>query len=344
MSLENAIADIMCQTYSRRPSRKTAGGFQEYDWAETAAYIQFEKDFKSRHKGGIVLNQLTYKLITTPTDTDIQFVLEALQEDFKNWWSSTNMSREGGYRKPDGLGISPGARIIELIEVKPYHSYQAGVTQLNEMISLIDFSLRAHYDKKSLREGMSPSYNPNYAVTIKGSPWKFSNDGLTIPLPVDAATGEIAWICFRPTLRQAGVDGVVLYEIHNIEKNRYQQKIPDDVAKRLKEAYERQRKANTWSPFAQEYARSNPQDAELIKNLTIAIGVVAVVALIVVVVVYAAPVVLAATEGVVAAETTTVLVGGSYRIAPLLIRVAVEQKEAVEFAEEVVNVSQKMVR
>lgn len=344
MGIENAVADFMCQAYSRRRSRKIVGAYQEYDWAETGAYVQFEKDFKSRHQGGIVLNQLTYQTIAVPNDPDVQFVIDALQEDFKNWWAKKNSSREGGFRKPDGLGISPGAKVIELIEVKPWDMYDEGVAQLNEMISLINFSLKAQYDKRSLRYGMSPSYNPEYATTVKGSAWKPSGEGLTVPLPVDPATGEIAWICYRPTIRKVESSGVILYEIHYIEKSRYQQKIPDDVAKRLKEAYAKHRGTNSWSPFVQQYARQNPEDAEFIKKLTITLGAVAAVALIAVIVVYAAPVAIAATETAMAAETTTVLVGGTYRIAPQMIRVAVEQAAAVEFAEEVISVSQKMVK
>jgi hypothetical protein len=118
MSLENAIGDLMCKTYSRRGGRKIDKGIDEWLWAETGAYVQFDRDFRSRYGGGIVVGQLTYQRLATPTDPAIQFILDALQVYFRNWWSPKNLSREGGFRKPDGMGISPAGRIIEIIENK----------------------------------------------------------------------------------------------------------------------------------------------------------------------------------------------------------------------------------
>jgi hypothetical protein len=141
-------------------------------------------------------------------------------------------------------------------------------------------------------------------------------------------------------------DGVILYEIHNIEKTRVQQKIPDELAKRLAEAHARQRQADAWVPFARNYVRANPQDAEFIRTLALTLGAAAAIAIIVVAVVYVAPVVAAAVAGTGEAaavvETTEILAGGSYRVAPELVRVAVEEGKVVEFVEEVVDVASKM--
>jgi hypothetical protein len=99
-------------------------------------------------------------------------------------------------------------------------------------------------------------------------------------------------------------------------------------------------------PFTRNYVRANPQDAEFIRTLALTLGAAAAIAIIVVAVVYVAPVVAAAVAGTGEAaavvETTEILAGGSYRVAPELVRVAVEEGKVVEFVEEVVDVASKM--
>jgi hypothetical protein len=53
MSLEDAIGDLMCQAYPVRGSRDVDKGINEWLWAETAAYVQFDKEFRSRNKGAL---------------------------------------------------------------------------------------------------------------------------------------------------------------------------------------------------------------------------------------------------------------------------------------------------
>jgi hypothetical protein len=210
------------------------------------------------------------------------------------------------------------------------------------MITKIKEGLKSFYYEQSLKTSTSAGPDPDNFITVNGSTWRPSGDGLVVPLPFDPKTNEIAWICFRPTLRAGPADGVILYEIHNIEKTRERQKIPDDLARRLAEAHARQRQASTWQPFAQNYVRANPQDAEFIRTLALTVGVAAAIAIITVAVIYAAPIVVAAAgETAVAVETTEVFVGGGYRVAPQLVRVAVEEGEIVDFAEEVVDAASK---
>jgi hypothetical protein len=68
---------------------------------------------------------------------------------------------EDGFRKPEGLGISPGGREIEIIEVKPQGRHQEGVDQLNVMIPKIKDGLSSYYKEKSLSTGSCPSFNPD---------------------------------------------------------------------------------------------------------------------------------------------------------------------------------------
>src|SRR5262249_51159324 len=155
-----------------------------------------------------------YHRVATPTDPTVQFVLEAMQVYFRNWWSKKDASRPGGFRKPDGLGISPNGNTIEIIEVKPYYLYRDGVQQLNEMIDIIKGGLQSYYQEESARRMASVGPDPSNYITVKGSPWRPSGEGLEIPL-LDPSSKEIAWICFRPTLRPAEgvnnpIDGVTL--------------------------------------------------------------------------------------------------------------------------------------
>jgi hypothetical protein len=180
MSLESTIANLLCQTYSRRGSRNIEKGVDEWAWAEAGAYFQFENDFKARHGGGIVLGQLTYKNLGTPTDPATQFIIEALKVYFRNWWSPANVSREGGFRKPDGLGISPGGRVIEIIEVKPYHSAKDGTTQLNEMITKIRDGLNGYYQEECTRTATSVDRTLPMRDGERLS-WRPSGAGLVIP-------------------------------------------------------------------------------------------------------------------------------------------------------------------
>jgi hypothetical protein len=318
MSFEDPKGMFMCQLFPRRGSQKLDKGIDEWLWAETAAYVQFEKDFKARHKGGTVVGQLTYQTISTPTNPTLQFILDAMKVYFKNWWSQKNASREGGFRKPDGLGISADGRIIEIIEVKPYYNSKDGASQLKGMIDILKDGLRRYYYEKSVQGGISAGPDPDNFITIKGSPWKPGKGDLEVPL-IGNPTNDIAWICYKPTLREENrADGVILYEIHSIEKKKVEQRIPDEVAKRLAEAFARQKKANSWNPFAQEAARANA-DAALINALILAVGVTAAVALIAAAVIYGSrllgPALPLAVQAPLIVEETTQLVGGSYRIA-----------------------------
>jgi hypothetical protein len=132
--------NLSCRDLPCRGSR-TYGGIGEWYYAETAAFERFQSNFLNRHRGGLVINQDNYKGVGSQ-DRGIVYVLSSLRDYFRNWWSRRNPSREGGSRKPDGLGISPGGRVIEIIEVKPSNRYLEAVDQLNEMIEKIKDGLR----------------------------------------------------------------------------------------------------------------------------------------------------------------------------------------------------------
>jgi hypothetical protein len=353
MAFDDPKGLLMCQAYPTRKERKEEKGSgypRESLCAEFGAYKQFEKDFTKRHGGGIVIGQLTYQNLATRYDPATQFILDAMQIYFRNWWSkkSPTTRNEGGFRKPDGLGIAPGGRVIEIMEVKPATEdkyYQEGVNQLNEMIKILKDGLRAYYYEQCLKTGTSVGPDPDNYISIKGCPWKPSGSGLVLPLPSNPRTEAIAWICYRPTLRDAPnggavSDGIILYEIHHIEKTR-QQKIPDDMARRLAEAYAKQRRTASWTPFASEYLNANKQDAEFIRNLVIGLGIIAAVSVIAVAVIYAAPAVAAVAEIAPEASVATEIAAGAAEVAneaPEIVhrvRVAVEEQKIVEYIGEI---------
>jgi len=348
------VLDLMCIGLPTRGSTTSSAGIDDWLVAETAAFLEFRSDFLSRNPGGIVVNQLTYKNIAKPSDPDTQFVLDALQVYFRNWWSPRNVSREGGFRKPDGLGISSGGTVIEIIEVKPVKYYQDGVDQLNDMITRIRQGLQATYDEKSIESGMSPSFNPSYATTVKGSPWKPSGQDLVFPL-FGSGNNEIAWICFKPTKRPLAdstvpIDGVILYEIHNIPKPQFGGDtlyIPQDLAQRLAQAHRARLHARGQPlqllPWASAYARQNAADAEALRQAVAILGVAAVIGVVAVVILTLAP----EAAPIVAEEAPQVVEilvqTGGYRVAPILIRVAASEYEAAESSEALVKAAQAAI-
>lgn len=211
MDFKDAV-NVPCRDLPCRGSR-TYRGIGEWYYAETAAFERFQSNFLQRHRGGLVINQDNYKREGSQ-DRGIDYVLRALREYFRNWWSRQNPSREGGSRKPDGLGISPNGRVIEIIEVKPANRYLEAVDQLNEMIEKIKDGLQASNEERYMG---CPVH-----VDVKGSIWKPEGRYLVERLPDVAGADEEAWICFKPTLTlpdgSVPVNGVILYEIHALKK------------------------------------------------------------------------------------------------------------------------------
>jgi hypothetical protein len=133
------LRDILnrpCNDFEVRRSRRVGGPIFEWQYAEDAAFVHFAKYFEAVHRGALVINQDNYKRVGSE-DRQIRFVLEALSVYFRNWWSKKNSTREGRARKPDGLGISPGGRMIEVIEVKPADLRGEAEIQLHKVIDKI---------------------------------------------------------------------------------------------------------------------------------------------------------------------------------------------------------------
>jgi hypothetical protein len=296
------LEDYSCLGLPTRSSQKVDKGINEWSYAENAAFFHFGNDFLKRHRGGVIVNQLTWSILETHRDPGIQFILKAMKVYFRNWWSQSNTSRPGGFRKPDGMGISPGGKVIEIIEVKPNKNeyYNAGLAQLNEMTDKIKSGLDSWYKEESILRSHTPIINPLYSTTVKGSPWRPQGPELVVPI-INSKHDEIAWICYKPTRRMRSdkgklpEDGIILYEIHNLDRHKkvVPQFIPESLARRLAEAHARR----VTSPFpsltpwawAKDYVLTNPKDADMIKKMVIGIGVAAAIIIVTLVVIRFAP-------------------------------------------------------
>jgi hypothetical protein len=206
-----------CSDFDVRESQRIGGPIFEWQYAEDAAFFHFKQYFEAIHRGGLVINQDNYKRIGSE-DRGIRFVLRALTVYLRNWWAKKNPTKEGRARKPDGLGISPGGRVIEVIEVKPARQCSDAEIQLNEVIDKIRDGLVAYHEEKAIERGVSLPFDP-MAIVVKGSPWKPKGAALVVTPRATEWVKENAWICFKPTVRPSanGVlppDGVILYEIH----------------------------------------------------------------------------------------------------------------------------------
>jgi hypothetical protein len=326
----------LCLGFDRRGSQSVVQGVPEWQFAETAAYFCFRKYFSRQFSGAFVTGQLEYLSADTARqgDPSIQWVIDAMRIHFRNWWSRRNYSAPGGFRKPDGFGIAPNASEIQIIEVKPWDRLQEGIGQLQEMITITKNAIADYYKEQST--SMSPLVNPDF-VTVKPSPWRPSGIELVCPLPYAAGAGEIAWICFKPNLRSPSSPGVILYEIHSIDKRRYQNPataLPAEMVERLRDAHKERRSAGlSLVPWANDYASANPADAERMRELALLFGIVAAVAIIAVAICVVPEILPVAAEAAEATAPVRIFVGGTYRIAPTVIEVAEEEYASGQSAE-----------
>lgn len=347
------------------------GRWDESDLAEKIAFELFKKDFKDRYgdKSFFVSQyaaagsgQESYRSVSSG-DADIDFALDAMAMNFRNWRSVTNPNSTQGFRKPDGLGISNRQRgriWIEMIEVKPTSgSYNRGKMQLDTALAQLRDSLRLHQDEL-LRQYVS-SEDPN-DYDLKGSPFVPKTSDTVWPLFPQRAMvngkprGTLSWICFKPTIRKLGVggganDGIIQYEIHYLnlrEGSKVLSQLPKDVWRKLRSAYMAERAAAATGPSAWwvNFKNNNQSDATKLRDVALLVGGTALLASIALMLLVAPevafPIVFAEeAAGVEAAVVEETFVGGSYRVAPQLVRVAT-QTEITE--EEVIRESVRIGR
>lgn len=339
--------------------------WDESDLAEKIAFELFKKDFKTRYgdKSFFISQYATagsgqesFRSVNSG-DSDIDFALDAMALNFRNWRSVTNPNSSQGFRKPDGLAFSTRQRgrvWVEMIEVKPTSgSYNRGKMQLSTALGQLRDSLRMHQEDL-LRQYVESEDANDY--DIKGSPFVPSTGDTVWPLFPQRAMvngkprGQLNWICFKPTIRKLGVagganDGIIQYEIHYLdlrEGAKVLSKLPKDVWRKVRAAYlaERAMAATGPSSWWVNFNKANQADVTKLRDIALLVGGTALLASIALMLLVAPeatlPIVFAeeAAGGLETAVVEQVFVGGSYRVAPML-RVATEVAEEEAIRESV---------
>jgi hypothetical protein len=367
-----------CSDMRSRPTR--AG---EPRLAQEIAFYLFAKDFKDRHDGGVFTSERAYLWEKDPQDLNSQLIFEMMYTFFRNWVPPSRFKkdpstrREGGQRKPDGMGISPkkgdGSIVTELIEVKPVDNPKDGETQMRDMLSKLNDGMKGYIEEQRALMSFDPGIRAESYKFI-GSPFIPSSNNLLFPLtPLNIQSPtEMNWICYKPTLayrRPLGQfspivqerEGVILYEIHTIDLRQSKDAfdaLPVPIRQSIQHAFVQAVRRNRadqelrlvpWAPDA--FAR-NAAAKQKLREQMLLLGAAMVVGVILLCVF--APPAGAAAAGVVggevasltAAETSAVAVEEvfvSYRVAPM-VRVAGQLMRYEEVLDPVSEVASDVIK
>jgi hypothetical protein len=304
------VAFLSSCPYPTRGTKSSPGGrrkWDESDWAEQVLFLRFIEDFKRRMGGGVFISQRDYLTQQYPGDGVTNTLFQMMSTYFRNWVppgafrQSPSTRKEGGPRKPDGMGISPpqrdGSIICELIEVKPVDNLADGKQQLNEQLSKLRDGMKAYLEELRTIQSVSPAINENTFKFI-GSPFVPGPADLTFPLfsLSDQSPGDISWVCYQPTLdlrRALGQftpsnpenDGILLYHIHTLDLRRSVQAfqaLPKELRRAIREAFMAARKANNavaptltpWATHSGRAAKAALRDQLLIAGAVVVVGVI----------------------------------------------------------------------
>jgi hypothetical protein len=245
----------------------------EAEAAQRRVLELFRADFVKRFPDGIVISELEYMGRTTAAPNEpgpLQFpgsptlsrVMEALTKDFRNW------SKDRDYRKCDALGLAPGARVGELIEVTTGDNALSAITQIQVKLAILRETVERIHE-------LSFDWRP--------SPWRPSPDQQFYALP-SRQPGEVRYLCYFPTVRLAAPPGVILYEVHVITRPTVPVPVPvpSDVADKLRQAYRdlkaRQIQTEAW---ARQFLTEHPVVGVALRGLAVVVGVALLVAAII---------------------------------------------------------------
>lgn len=304
------MAFISSCPYPTRGTRTTPGGrrkWDESDWAEQVMYLRFVEDFKRRYGGGVFLSQRDYLTQTYPDDPNSKTLFEMMSTYFRNWVppgafrQSPSTRKEGGPRKPDGMGISPvqpdGSIICELIEVKPADNAADGRIQLNEQLSKLRDGMKGYLDELRTIMSLSPGIREDRYQFISSS-FVPRPEHLTFPLfnLTDQSPASLSWVCYQPTIdlrRPIGQfspanpenDGILLYHIHEVDLRRSVkafQSLPKELRKAIRDAFvtaQQQAKAvaptlTPWVTSNGRAARAALRDQLIVAGAVVAVGVI----------------------------------------------------------------------
>jgi hypothetical protein len=258
-------------------------------------YGYYYADFMSAHPtGGFVLSEAQYAFLLSGVEVADKF-LDRLSQEFRRDYA------QGGRLRPDILGFCVTAQpfgyevLVELLEVttrgQMASTFKEDVlyklTKFKQIVSSRQFEIIQAFSATKLAFNIGPS---------KWKPRQVWQRVVPLPLRTDEkGTTYIEWICFQPTFREnngAGIDGLLLYEIHSLPLKSPQ--IPKEVLKRIAEMERKKRQEQqiaygiTLTPWlTTEYLNQNPLDRDPMMALLVVSGIASLALLAVI----AAPVV-----------------------------------------------------
>jgi hypothetical protein len=180
-------------------------------------------------------------------------ILEVMQQKFGNVFGRAKLQSytagritagqltQGGARKPDILafGVKGSTIHVEFLEVTTTGRKEEGLQQLREKIDLL-MQLKTEIEQR-LRAANEANRASLYPTELKvhASAWRPARNQLRIPIlreheSLEQQFAKIQWLCFKPTFREnegQGFDGLVLYEIHEVN---YRQPIPKEIITSLR--------------------------------------------------------------------------------------------------------------
>jgi hypothetical protein len=238
-------------------------------WDSQAAQLwivwAFREYFMKKFPSGIVISELEYMSRTTsapktpmgpsgplgplqvPGRSKLNQILDALTLDFRRW------SKERDYRKCDVLGIANDGLNAELVEVTTEDNARSAIIQINAKVA-------------TLRETVNRIHN--MSVDWRASEWKPGPSQLFRVVKVSRY--EIKYICYMPTFRALAPPGVVLYEIHVIERPPDPVRVPvpepEGVRERIRELVPL---PETMEERARRFLTENPDVADWIRAIAL---------------------------------------------------------------------------
>jgi hypothetical protein len=180
-------------------------------------------------------------------------ILEVMQQKFGNVFGRGKLKSytegqipasgltQGRAREPDilGFGVKGSTIHVEFLEVTTTGRKEAGLEQLREKIDLL-MQLKTEIEQR-LRAANETNRSSLYPTELKAhaSAWRPGRNQLRTPIlrqgeSLDQQFAKIQWLCFKPTFREnggQGFDGLVLYEIHEVNNR---QPIPKEITESLR--------------------------------------------------------------------------------------------------------------
>jgi hypothetical protein len=249
------------QGLSPQPLESEAAQLRITEW--------FRADFQRRFPTGIVISELEYMGRTKaapdqpgplqyPGRPALNRIMQALSADFRRWL------RDRDYRKCDILGISGDGATAELIEVTTASNAVSAINQLRAKLGTLQQTVNRVHDLR---------------VEWRPSRWRPTDEQMFYVLP-PLKLGEVRFLCYQPTYRLAASDGVVLYELHVIERPTVPVPvpIPQEASEGMRDVSQRRQlsRANA-EAWARQFLQEHPTLTTILQILVVVVGVVMLV-------------------------------------------------------------------